>query len=716
MLNRDNEEYAKTVFEKLYPDETERRLCANLLADSIEYAAGLSKSNWGVTLYPNLIRLNVGRPYVLDLKRGKVNMVIDTENLGPEEVIALDQICDSYQEFTFLSVSGKQIEGSISVSRLASALEFLREPYYLHISKGSGTMGKYSHAGSHSPGIIKYLCSFLDREIPQPEYDGGAIANEPEYEEIEIEPHPESPFTHKTFDLLGDLHENPTRDFYESYKSDFEECVISPLKILFSKVFDKLHAQIKHLMETESGIFSKIPKHDYGRGGAWDYYWGAFYTRGGKRSRDAQLFIWLNREIFDFGFRIGAYQRKTDQRKRFLKNCRERPERITHILQRQLDDETLLFGGGDSRDENFLERSDFVSGNEWLKDPEKSSIHVKSVLKRDELLRMSESDLVERIANTFERLFPLVLLAILDDPFPAIGEYLGEVEEEIELNPEYALDDFAEETSFEKAELERWVRAVERKGQAIAYGPPGTGKTFLAERLARHLIGGGDGFCELVQFHPSYAYEDFIQGIRPKGRGEGGLDYPMLPGRFKEFCQRAISRKGLCVLVIDEINRANLSQVFGELMYLLEYRDRDVPLAGGVERFNVPKNVRIIGTMNTADRSIALVDHALRRRFAFVRLDPRFDILRRFHEKKDTGFDVEPLIKKIDEINRDIGDPNYSIGITFFLDENLSENIEDIWRMEIEPYLEEYFFDREEITKKYRWDKFQINGSSQSEG
>src|SRR4051794_19736055 len=139
--------------------------------------------------------------------------------------------------------------------------------------------------------------------------------------------------------------------------------------------------------------------------------------------------------------------------------------------------------------------------------------------------------------------------------------------------------------------LSRWVRAIERKGQAIVYGPPGTGKTYVAERLARHLVGGGDGFAGVVQFHPAYSYQDFIQGIRPQSGPSGGLTYPVVPGRFLDFCRRAASVQGRCVLIVDEINRANLSRVFGELMYLLEYRDRQVPLAGG-GTLRVPANVR----------------------------------------------------------------------------------------------------------------------------
>ena len=268
----------------------------------------------------------------------------------------------------------------------------------------------------------------------------------------------------------------------------------------------------------------------------------------------------------------------------------------------------------------------------------------------------------------------------------------------------YPLVQCSDDTGFDIKILEKWARAINRKGQAILYGPPGTGKTHMAKHLARHLIGGGDGFDEIVQFHPAYAYEDFIEGIRPKSNEAGGLEYPMIPGRFLEFCEKAKSRKGNCVLIIDEINRADLAKVFGELMYLLEHRKELIPLSGG-RLFQIPKNVQIIGTMNTADRSIALVDHALRRRFAFLRLGPNYDVLQRYHEKRKANFSIKGLIESLRNLNNQINDPHYEVGISFFLRDNLENDIEDIWNMEIEPYLEEYYFDRVTNVENFRWDK-----------
>ncbi|MDD1415888.1 AAA family ATPase [Dolichospermum sp. ST_con] len=293
----------------------------------------------------------------------------------------------------------------------------------------------------------------------------------------------------------------------------------------------------------------------------------------------------------------------------------------------------------------------------------------------------------------FEQHLPLVLLTLKNEHIPFIKD--------LSFTPGSQYFYFTE-TDFIRKELECWLRAIHRKGQAIIYGSPGTGKTFIAQQLAQKLI-GQYGFIELVQFHPAYTYEDFIQGIRPQSE-DGKLTYPLVPGRFLEFCQKAEICQDVCVLIIDEINRANLSQVFGELMYLLEYRDQEIPLAGG-NRLRIPKNVRIIGTMNTADRSIAQIDHALRRRFAFIELRPNYDILIKYH--LNTDFIIEDLIKVLKQLNQVINDKNYEIGISFFLTPNLREDIEDIWKMEIEPYLEEYFFNNLEKVDQFRWNKIE---------
>lgn len=164
--------------------------------------------------------------------------------------------------------------------------------------------------------------------------------------------------------------------------------------------------------------------------------------------------------------------------------------------------------------------------------------------------------------------------------------------------------------------LEQVERLIREKGQVIFYGPPGTGKTYVAREFALTLTDRDRTRVRLVQFHPSYAYEDFVEGFRPSERG----GFTLVPGPIREMAERAGADEDERphVLIIDELNRGNVAKVLGELYFLLEYRDEEIRLQYSQMPFRLPGNLWIIGTMNTADRSIALMDAALRRRFYFV--------------------------------------------------------------------------------------------------
>ncbi|MEM8857832.1 MAG: AAA family ATPase [Chloroflexota bacterium] len=290
------------------------------------------------------------------------------------------------------------------------------------------------------------------------------------------------------------------------------------------------------------------------------------------------------------------------------------------------------------------------------------------------------------------------------EPVYDVNEVLKYEPPEPDLAPTYSLKDCAEATGFDVEKLKAWCDGIERRKQALFYGPPGTGKTFIAKELAKHLIGGTDGFVETVQFHPAYDYADFMEGIRPQTDGSGRMSWKNRPGVFLNFCNRAANYDGPAILIVDEMNRGNLARILGETMLLLEYRNESIKLASG-EEFSIPANVRIIGTMNTADRSIALLDHALRRRFASIHLAPELSIIERYHKKNKTGFDPAGLIKLLEELNADINDPAYALGISYFLTPNLKAELPQIWQMEIEPYLEEYFFNQPDRVGRYRWEQ-----------
>lgn len=511
-------------------------------------------------------------------------------------------------------------------------------------------------------------------------------------------------FMPETFDFFEGISREPTKAFYSAHKEAFREFVDGPFRLLFRRIVGELPATITDLLDTKRDLFSRIPKNDFGRGGAWDFYWAALHAPGESRIQSPQLYMSMNRNELGLGFAFGT--RGTEYEERFLQNLDDNETELGELLSASFDGAALTFG---SR-EMDQPVDDLAT---WLADPAALGAQARRSVPREELLGQELNDLVLLGVDTFKRLFPLMILALMDSPMTAVRSYLDvpEVgEAPIGLQPAYPLADCASDTHLAEEQLASWVRAIERHGQAIVYGPPGTGKTFVSEHLARHLVGGTDGFMDLVQFHPSYSYEDFMQGIRPSVTEEGSLDYSMVPGRFMEFCRRADLRDGRCVLVIDEINRANLARVFGELMYLMEYRERWIPLAGG-ERFHIPQNVRILGTMNTADRSIALVDHALRRRFAFLPLYPDFDVLRAFHGT--TAYDPEPLIGVVTSLNTAIGDRHYEIGISFFMRTGIEDDLPDIWLTQIEPYLEEYFFDQPAKVEAFRWSQIKAQLQAQ---
>lgn len=256
----------------------------------------------------------------------------------------------------------------------------------------------------------------------------------------------------------------------------------------------------------------------------------------------------------------------------------------------------------------------------------------------------------------------------------------------------------ADELLIVHSELVEIADLLGAKRQVVLYGPPGTGKTFVAMRLA-HALAGDPGRVELVQFHPSYAYEDFIEGYRPALHNEMPT-FSLMPGPFKRLADRAAADPGReYYLVIDELNRGNIAKVFGELYFLLEYRDESIHLQYSNEPFQLPKNIRLIGTMNTADRSIALLDAALRRRFAFVPFFPDrapvAGLLLRWLTRHRS--DMAWVADVVDRANALLNDRNTAIGPSYFMQKDLTElRLARIWTHEILPLLEDHFSDAPE--------------------
>ena len=277
-----------------------------------------------------------------------------------------------------------------------------------------------------------------------------------------------------------------------------------------------------------------------------------------------------------------------------------------------------------------------------------------------------------------------------------------------------SLEALADELFFDIGFLRDIERLLEEKRQVIFQGPPGTGKTYVARELAECLAGSRER-VRLVQFHPSYAYEDFVQGYRPD-LIDGRPGFRLRNGPLLDMAERASAAPGQKhFLVIDEINRGNLAKVLGELYYLLEYRDEKMRLQYSNEDFSLPSNLCIIGTMNTADRSIALVDLALRRRFSFVEFDTRKEpikgVLRRWLQANAPG--MEWVADLVDRANEKLDDRNAAIGPSYFMKKGLTEErARRIWEHDVLPYIEERLYGERDSRAGFEFDTLRGGGVS----
>ena len=259
--------------------------------------------------------------------------------------------------------------------------------------------------------------------------------------------------------------------------------------------------------------------------------------------------------------------------------------------------------------------------------------------------------------------------------------------------------------------MDEIVELLKDKGQVVFYGPPGTGKTFFALRLAKALVADDQERIARVQFHPATSYEDFFEGLRPRVTAAGQVTYERTAGPLADTAARAEADPDRrYVLVIDEINRANLPKVLGELLFLLEYREEQVQtLYRPREAFRLPRNLWFIGTMNTADRSIALIDAAMRRRFHFVpffpHTGPMKDLLRRWLRANGGRIGVAAFLDAVNaELLGDVGE-HLLIGPSHFMRRDLRDHVlERIWTYNVFPLIEEQFWGDVQKVGKWRWE------------
>lgn len=297
------------------------------------------------------------------------------------------------------------------------------------------------------------------------------------------------------------------------------------------------------------------------------------------------------------------------------------------------------------------------------------------------------------------------------------GEYdfiVDLIREENPLQPEsaidtYTKDDFLEEVYMTEKRYENLVAVLRNKKNIILQGAPGVGKTFAAKRLAYSMMGEKDeSRIEFVQFHQNYSYEDFMMGYKPVEDG-----FELKYGIFYRFCQKAANQPDKdYFFIIDEINRGNMSKIFGELLMLIErdYRGTKATLAYNGLTFSVPRNLYIIGMMNTADRSLAMIDYALRRRFSFFEVDPGFDSNGFIQYQNSLNNEtLNELVSRVKDLNKEIAldkslGKGFCIGHSYFCGRDVctEEWLHSIVDYDILPMLSEYWFD--DTTKLQRWE------------
>jgi MoxR-like ATPase len=534
--------------------------------------------------------------------------------------------------------------------------------------------------------------------------------------EAEPEPGGFSGFCSDTFAFLGELVVCNTREWMSGQRERYQFVLREPLVELCREVAERY---VRPVLNREHGwdlecdaragrALTSIVKNDFGRGAPYQQVqWVTFYRKSQANKRaDAQFFIRVAADGARYGFHLGRTAREAGRQ--FRQAIQEHGEAVFRALSPGTLLEDIRFWVGDDLATEV---------------PVKSAADLRAWAANKTIAAGGHRDPAEpslrgdefpgEVLLTFDRLLPLYACAAEADPRPLLARRAGSPD----APPPYDPTAFHRETYLSEVWLDRVLGLLRLKRQLVLQGVPGTGKTHVARCLARLLTHDHPGCVRLVQFHPAYSYEEFVEGIRVRSvetDGRSEVTYPVEDGVLCAFAAQAAARPSEPhVLVVDELNRGNLPRIFGELLFLLEYRNQAVTLPYSKRSFRLPDNLFLLATMNQLDRSAVALDQALRRRFSFVDMPADAAVLARWleeHPSADADETFGPrVVRLFEELNRrlarDLG-PEKQVGHSFFMVPELDrEKLAAVWDHHVRPLLLDYLGGREDRLRDYTPEK-----------